>query len=204
MTIFDLIFIVCGLVIFGALLRGLYLAARGRLRDSGRVFGQVGAGATGYVSVLIIVSLVTPARQVAPGEAHCFDDFCVTIDSASRRSAADGASRVIVSGRLTSRAARRRQRENGLYGMLIDDRGAWHAMSPAGQRDLEGSGLGGGGLNGFVEPLGQTPFKIAFDGVGSSRTVRFVARHGWFPGALIIGGEESLLHSPSAVELTVR
>lgn len=205
MTLFDLLFLLCALVAIGALLRAGYLLARRRTGQAGALIVRLGAATAVYLAVVLVVSLASPGREIARGAPHCFDDFCITIDSAVRTRVLGTTSSdedfVVVSGRLST-TARRRQRETDIRGALLDEHGRTFAVSARGQQTLEMLGEAGSALNDFVEPMGQNPFKLAFEVPRTSRTLRFVTKHGWFPGAIIIAGEESLLHRPAVVNLS--
>ena len=64
-------------------------------------------------------------------------------------------------------------------------------------------GQAGSALTDFVEPAAKSSFALAFEVPQSSQRLRFVTKHGWFPRAIIIGDEESLMHRPTVVKFAV-
>jgi hypothetical protein len=206
MTIFDLLFLVCALVAIGTIVRAAYLALRGRSHLALRTLVRLAVGSAIYGVVLVVVSMVQPEREVAVGDPHCFDDFCIAVDSAARLgsigSVASAGDFVVVSGRVISKA-RRRQRETDVRGVLRDDEAGRHEVSTRGQQALRELGRAGNSLTDFVEPERPNTFELAFDVPKTSRTFEFITAHGWLPGALIIGGAESLFHRPTVVHVPV-
>lgn len=205
MTLFDLLFLVCALATIVVVIRVLYLMLRGRTSDATRTAKRWAIGAGIYLVALLATSIAQPGRTVAIGTPSCFDDFCIAIDSSSRAPTigphkARG-SFVIVSGRVISMMAGRRQRETDVRGVLRDDAGTRHEVSAAGQEALRATGRAGSSLTDYVAPSGTNRFAVAYDVPAASRSMDFIIAHGWFPGALIIGGEQSLLHRPAVVRL---
>jgi hypothetical protein len=207
-TVFDLLFLVGALATIGTLIRVLYLRLRGRARASARLVGRLGIGAGFYCIALIVASLVQPTRVLALGAPNCFDDFCIAVESAVWLKTIDSVHSegefVLVSGRVVSRARGRRQRETDVRGVLIDSLGERHEVSERGERALRAIGGTGANLTDFVDPMNANSFTLVFDVPASTRTVAFTTAHGWFPGALIIGSDESFLHRPSIVRLPFR
>ena len=205
MSIFDLVFALSFVTAVGTIVRVGYLFARRRSRQAIRVSTRLGVCTAAYGVVLVTVSAIQPTRTIGLGEPQCFDDFCVAIDGATRQAAIDTVTGqgdfVVVKGRTISRAGRRRQRETDIYGLLLDDRGGMHHVSERGENALRRLGLAGAELTDFVDPYGANSFTLAFEVPSDSRSFNFVTAHGAFPGALIIGGQQSLFHRPSIVPL---
>jgi hypothetical protein len=207
MTVFDLPFLACALAGIGGIVRLLYLLVRGKRASALALLRSLTVGAAIYVAVLVAVSAVAPGRVIPLGAPHCFDDFCVTVDSASTTRASGAASIdtnvVVLHGRVSSKA-RRRQREVDIHGVLIDDRGRRYEVSAQRQRALVDRGEAGSALDAFVEPYGRNRFALTFAVPSNAGSLGFVVAHGWFPGAIIIDGDESLLHRATVVPLAAR
>lgn len=205
MTIYDLVFLVSFLIVAGTVLRLAYLAARKRWPTARRLSQRLAAFIAVYFAALLACSAFQPAKTVALHEPQCFDDFCIAVDSAVRQpSIGTTAARgdfIVVSGRLVSRAARRRQRETDVAGVLRVDANDYVGISESGEAALRSMGLAGDSLTSFVEPLGSNAFKLAYDVPKSSRRFEFVVQHGAFPADIIIGDSQSFFHRRTAVEL---
>jgi hypothetical protein len=118
----DLLFIVLFLVAVGTLFAAGWFAARGLYGRVGRILLRLLAGATAYMLVVIVVSLILPRRAVEVGEPQCFDDWCVSVAGYKRVPEGDR-TEYRVELRLSSRARRISQRENHVVLYLTDQRG---------------------------------------------------------------------------------
>lgn len=209
--IFDLLFL---LMVFASviLLAAVFVALAARhARAAGWLLAFGGAGWLLYLSVLVVVSLVTPQRAVAMDQDRCFDDWCVAVEKATTTDALGrGASTVradgifhVVTLRLSNHARGRPQRAASAAVHLVDSRGRRYDVSLRGQAA-------------FIAQQGATAPLTATLGVGQSLEVVQVfdlpldaselgltIEHpvGFSPGWLIIGDEVSLLHKPTIVRL---
>lgn len=191
MNVFELLFIVVFFSTVGTLVAALVLALCGRVSRSLRALGVLGVVLVLYLGVVVIVSLISPRCVIPVGEAQCFDDWCVSVDRVER-SALDDSVAFDVTLCLSSRARRRVQREAGVSVYAVDGSGRRYEA----ETDPQAIGLAVALAPGesvltsrrFVLPAGAT-------GPG------LVVTHGWFPGAFIIGDDQSLLHKPAIVPL---
>ena len=194
MTLFDLVFLFVVLATLITLVIVVASVLLGRPRLAAKVLALYGVCLVIYLGIIILVSLTTPQRVLNWGENRCFDDWCIAVDDIARsESAMKVAYRVAL--RLSSRARRVAQRENGLVVYLEDEQGR------------------------RVEPVpdpAAKPFNILLQPGQSVTTTRvfevpsaasqhklIVAHEGFnsFPGIIIIGDDSSLFHKPTIVWL---
>jgi hypothetical protein len=127
-TIFDLVFIALFLISIGTLAVAAIFAILGRRgRAIGILKGLVIVVAI-YCGTVILVSLVAPRRVLTVGEPLCFDDWCITVEGAERT--ASQSEGYMVRLRLSSRARRATQRENGVVVYLTDANGTRYDPVP--------------------------------------------------------------------------
>src|SRR5947199_4497172 len=141
MTLFDLLFLILMLSVIVAAVRILYLSIRQRFRPARKTAIRLLLFVAAYMLVLVGFSIAEPQRQIAIGVPQCFDDWCITVENASRQ-AAIGELRArgnfyVVTVRVSSRAKGRPQRETDVRVYLVDAQGRRFDVSSAGQRQLE-------------------------------------------------------------------
>jgi hypothetical protein len=147
--------------------------------------GAVLAGVVGlYGAVLVGAALAGAPRQLRPGDAKCFDDWCAAM-VAARPDVPAG--RLLVDVRLENRGRGRAMRADLARAYLeVPGRGA---VAPEDGR----------GLQAFLRPGQQVDVELAFDPPGAtSAAARFVVVEGadtLGPGTFTIGGEGSPLHA---------
>ncbi len=205
MTVFDLAFLLALLITLGSMLRVAYLLLRRRRDQAVGVLARLALFAGAYIGLLVSVSIAQPRQTLALGGARCFDEWCIVVDSAQRRSTigtvrADGQF-IIVSARVLNQGRGRRQRETDVGARLLDDRGLLYAPTSRGQAALLQTGGGSAALTDFVDAGAVNSVRLVFDVPADSRGLAFVTVHAWFPHALIIGDAQSLLHEPVVVPL---
>jgi len=206
MSIFDLLFLVSMLGVAVAAVRVIYLLIRTRWRAAGRAASWLLMFIAAYMLVLAGFSIAEPRQEVAIGTPQCFDDWCITVEKASRQDDI-GTTRAtgtfcVATVRVSSRAKRRPQRETDVRVYLLDDRGRRFDVSSAGQRALEQQGLAGLPLTSFVDAGGAFEIRLAFDVPRDVRQLNLVKTSwSWFPFRLIIGDPQSWLHRPTVVPL---
>jgi hypothetical protein len=122
MNLFDLLFIVLFLAAVVTLLRAAIFAVRGRGRPALATLRRLTICAAAYLAVVAITSIFLPRTVLRPGEPHCFDDWCVAIESATRQPAGGGAA-YTVTLRMFSQARGISQRERNLAIYVTDNRG---------------------------------------------------------------------------------
>jgi hypothetical protein len=206
MTLFDLLFLILMVSVMGAVVRVVYLSIRRRFRPARNTLIRLLLFVAAYMLVLVGFSLAEPQRQIAMGVPQCFDDWCITVEKASRQ-AAIGATRAhgnfcVVTVRVSSRAKARPQRETDVRVYLIDAQGRRFDVSPAGQRQLEQQGQAGMPITSPAAPGGSFESRLAFDVPADARQLSLVKTSwAWFPFRLIIGDPQSWLHRPTVVPL---
>jgi hypothetical protein len=205
-SLFDLLFLFCFAAAVITAVRIGYLAIRRRFRAGGRVFVRLTVCVAVYMLVLLGFSLFEPLREVPIGTPRCFDDWCITVEQATRQ-ATIGTTRAagtfcVLTLRVSSRAKRITQREPDVYLYLTDESERRIEISPAGQQALAKAGLAGESVSSFVAPGESFESRVAFDVPDNARHLAFVkASHAWFPVRLIIGEPGSWLHRPTIVPL---
>ncbi|MEO7041257.1 MAG: hypothetical protein ABI035_03245 [Gemmatimonadaceae bacterium] len=205
MTLFDLAFLLGLLITLGSLPRATYLLLRRRRNKAVRVLTRLLLFAGAYMSVLVAVSIAQPKQTLALGRARCFDEWCIVVDNAQRRSSigtvrADGQF-IIVSARVLNQGRRRRQRETDVGARLLDDRGFLYVTSARGQAALVQTAGGSAALTDFVNAGSTIRVQLVFDVPNTTRNLEFLTVHSWFPHALIIDDAQSVLHEPVVVPL---
>jgi hypothetical protein len=206
MSIFDLLFLVSMFGVAIVAVRVIYLLIRTRWRAAGRAASWLLMFIAAYMLVLAGFSVAEPQQQVPIRTPRCFDDWCITVEEASRQDAI-GTTRAtatfcVATVRVSSRAKGRPQRETDVRVYLLDDRGHRFDVSPAGQRALEQQGLAGLPLTSFVDAGGSFESRLAFEVPRDVRQLSLVKTSwSWFPFRLIIGDPQSWLHRPTVVPL---
>lgn len=122
MMLTDLLFIALFLVTVATLLAAGWFAVRGQFGRARRILLRLLAGATAYMLVVIVVSLILPRRVVEVGELQCNDDWCIAIAGYKRVPEGDHAV-YKVDLRLSSQARRTTQREKNVVLYLTDQQG---------------------------------------------------------------------------------
>jgi hypothetical protein len=206
MTLFDLLFLALMAAVIVAAIRILYLSIRGRFRPARTTLIRLLLLGGVYMLVLVGFSLAEPQKQIPIGVPQCFDDWCITVEQASRQ-AAIGATRAhgtfcVATLRVSNRGKGQRQRETDVRVYVIDDQGHRFDVSPDGQRALEQNGLAGMPITSFAAAGGSFESRLAFDVPVDARRLSLVKTSwSWFPFRVIIGDPQSWLHRPTVVPL---
>jgi hypothetical protein len=129
-TIFDLLFLLTALATLVTLLSALGVAVIGRRALSLRMLGALGIAVAGYLVIGLLVSGMVPQRVIAVGDPWCFDDWCLSVEHATRTVGSSDVT-YAVDLRVESRAKRVTQRAAGAWLYVIDDRGRRYAPDPA-------------------------------------------------------------------------
>jgi hypothetical protein len=186
-------------------LGGIALSAlRGRqdrLRGTARLLAGYVAG---YAAVLLAVALMMPRRTLPQGTRECFDDWCIAGVGAVPSGTVpvpgcDGGNVWIGTLEVSSDAKRVRQRAADAAATLEDQSG--HRYPACATR-----AQGGGEPRGLRDELGpgdSFQVTLAFSLPAGARPAGFVISHGAFPGALIIGDDQSLAHRPTLLAVAL-
>jgi hypothetical protein len=192
MTIFDLLFIAVSFGTVGMLVLAGLAALLGRRARAFALLGRLGLLVGVYLSIVVLVSLVSPRRVLNLGEDLCSDDWCIAVTNVRRQPAEDTQS-YAVTLRVSSRARRRAQREQGVQVYLMDDRGRCYDAVPdpaAVPFDI------------LLQPQEAVHITRAFRLPADAQDpVLVVTREGWFPSLFIIGDSGSLFHKRTVVRL---
>ena len=192
--IFDTLFIVVVLASVVTVLTVLINLVRGHRQQAARLLAKYGVCLATYLAVVILVSLVSPQRVLGLGENRCSDDWCIAIEDIARSTSPSGAE-YVVTFRMSSRALRAPQRENGVVVYLVDEKGRRYgpAEDPAAVP-----------FNVLLQP-GEAVTTIRRFSVsnGSGKLGVVVSREGSnsIPGRFIIGDDTSLFHKPPIVRV---
>jgi hypothetical protein len=192
MTIFEPLFILLFLATVAALVTAAVAALRSRRPRALGILRRIAIGAAFYFAVVLIVAAaaVPPVRHM--GEPQCFDDWCITVTGAKQTGTASSQSwRVAL--RISSRARRVVQRENGAAVHLVDSKGRTYGPVPSDTAvPLDGTVGPGESFDAerrFELPPGATGVKLVFN------------HEGGFPIGAFIIGENQLFHDATAIAL---
>jgi hypothetical protein len=192
MGLFDLLFIVVFLATAATLLRAAFLAVAGHRASALALLSVLGISAGAYLSVIILASVFLPRTVMQMGDPRCFDDWCITVENATRRPVG-GRIAYLVTLRLSSTARRVSQREKSVAVYLTDDGGRRYNSTPQ-SADLP-----------FDIQLGPQESVTAtrtFEVPPDAQNLGLVITHeGGFPIDWFIIGYESWFHKPALVRL---
>jgi hypothetical protein len=190
LTIFDLLFLAIFLGSLFVLLIAAYQSLRGRFAKAGRLVLGFAIFWGIYLGIVIAVSLATPRRTVAIGEERCFDDWCITVESASAGPPA------VATLRVSSRAKRIRQSAPDTTVYLEDSDGKRYTARPSGGQPSFGTMIG---------PGESYETRREFDVPPEAHGLGLVVRHGSTgPGAIVIGDDSAMFHKPAIVKIPER
>ena len=199
MTVPDLVFIPSFLFCAFLLLRLAFLAIRGRWTKCRGTALTLILFVAAYAVALVGLALLTPRRELAPGQRKCYDDWCIAASGVEQQPTAalcPGAATVWVATLDVASVARRVQQRAPDTTVELED--ATGKRYPPCQlaglktiRDLIGPGQSISASLPFALPAGARP-------------VGFVVHHGAFPGLIIAGDDQSWLHDPTLLRIAVR
>ncbi len=176
--------------------------ARRQWRRAGRVLGMLALLVAGYLALVAAVSLARPRRERARGAPVCFDDWCVATTGAAlgpRPTGCPARSPVWLIGlEVSSRAKRVTQRE--LAAVAEAEDGAGRRFMPCGPAIPERGRVPG--LRDPVAPGDSFSLTLPFALPPGDTPAGVVVRHPYTPGAVIVGDDEALFHSPTLLRFT--
>jgi len=194
MTIFDLFFILIFFASVAMLAVVVVTALRGRGRQAVTRLAALGVCLALYLGVIALVSLASPPRVLALRQDRCFDDWCVAVENAARSPSPKGTA-LTVTLRVSNRARRVSQRENGVVVAVLDEKGRrFEAAAPREETPF----------NVLLQPGESVTTTRTFDVSGASGQLSLAVEHAGFsrfPGMFIIGDDSSLFHKPTIVHL---
>lgn len=194
MSVFDLLFICVILSVCVGILTALALWISGRRPAALRVAQLIGIGVVVYGVALVIVSEVSAPRELTSGQDRCYDDWCIAVVGAGPQTIG-GARVYAVTFRLSNRALRVAQREQGLVVHLLDQAGKrYEARAAPGELPFDTRLQASESVlttRWFDVPAGAAPLRLAIAHEGSAAA----------PGLFIIGDDSSWLHQPTIMKL---
>jgi hypothetical protein len=128
-TIFDLLFIAVFLATSLTLLVIVVAAIRGRSVQALHILKTLCIGLALYMGAVVVTSALLPRRLLNAGEPVCYDDWCIAVEGVSKQPSEKGIT-YNATLRLSSRARRVSQRENGIVVYLTDDRNNRYDPTP--------------------------------------------------------------------------
>ena len=199
MTLFDLVFLVSVLGVFGMVVTIAISAIRGRWKTASRLSTFLGLYLALYAAALICTALVLPRRFYSPGERRCFDDWCVaavSVEPAESLCGSDNGGREWVATIEVSSVARRiRQRARDARAELEDENGRRYRPCAA--------STAGNSLSDMLGPGESFRVSLPFRLPAAAIPAGVILHHGDFPGVVIIGEDHSFLHQPALQRLAV-
>lgn len=207
MNISDLAFILSFILIAVGLLGLLAAAVMRRWMLAKRLAFGLAFFACLYVLVLVGVSLLSPQRVLGMYEVRCFDDWCTAVEQVEKLPAIGSLDAkgdfYLVTLQVSSRAQHIAQRALDAAVYVLDERGMRYDPSIEGQRALESTGKAGLPLNSWLEAGASFTHTAVFDLPPDATHPGLVISHGAFPGLIIIGDDQSFLHKPTVVRLSL-
>ncbi len=194
MTLFDLVFLFAALATLTTLVIVFAGFLLGRPSLAAKVLALLGICLVIYLGLVVLVSLTTPQRVLDWGENRCFDDWCIAVEDVARsESGMEVAYEVAI--RLSSRARRVAQRENGLVVYLEDEQGRRFEPVPDPAAKP---------FNILLQPGQSITTTRVFEVPSAASQLKLIVAHegfNSFPGIIIIGDDSSLFHKPMIVRL---
>ncbi len=192
MSVFDLLFLVLFLASAGLWITAAGMALNGAGERALRILRAWAMGCGAYMAVVASSSLVGPRRVLRAGDPLCSDDWCLTVESATR-TVVGGRAEYRVHLRISSRALRVAQREKDAAVYLEDGQGRRYAPLPdptAVPLDVR------------LEPGESVAAARVFRLPGNARGAGLVLRHeGGFPIGWFIVGYETWFRAPTLLRL---
>jgi hypothetical protein len=194
MTIFDLLFIAVVFASLATLITAAIAAIRGHRAHALGILRKFCVCAIAYLTIVVMVALVSPQRVLNAGDPWCFDDWCLSVESVSRTPAPPQVS-CQVSLRIFSQARRVSQRAKGAWIYVIDQHGNRYAPEP----DPSAAPL-----DVLLQPGESVTTSRVFKLPADAGDLGLITGHGGpgcFPGCFIIGADASLFHKRTFVRL---
>jgi hypothetical protein len=191
MTIFDLLFLAVFLTSVITLAAAAYAAVRGRVPRAFSILSVWLVCAAVYLGASAAVAYVAPQRVIATGQPWCFDDWCLTVERATREGA-----NYTVNLLISSEAKRVAQRANGTWIYLRDENDTHYNPAPD-PAEVP--------LDVLLQPGESVPAKRSFSVPANVRELGLVTGHGGPPCGLmslvIIGNGGCLFHKQTMIRL---
>lgn len=192
MTIFEPLFILLVLTTIAVLFMAAVAALTGRPANALKLLRRLGIAAAAYFTIVLAVAALGTQKVYHVGDMQCFDDWCITVSGVAHAPAGAGQAWTVTL-RISSRAKRVSQRENGAAVYLTDSQHRRFAPDATASEPP---------LDTRLEPGESVETKRTFQLPPDAAGVSLVFAHeGGFPiGALIIG-ENEFFHKLAIVKL---
>jgi hypothetical protein len=202
---FELLFLFFVLASLISLTAALVLSLRNRRFAARRLLKVIGIAWAAYLSIVFLVSAITPQRIIPMHQDLCSDEMCFAIVNVQTRphiqTVRANGTFYIVTVRVSNHGRGRAQSERGLHARLYS-RGHEYEVSLAGQHAWEATHPEHVALTTRVGP-GQSAFSDqVFDIPEQTTDLGLVLSNGFGPGYFIIG-ECSLFHNPTLLSLSL-
>lgn len=186
MTIFDLLFIALFLSAIGTLIIAAGATIRGHGARALKILRRLAFLGVAYVGIVYIATAFSKQPVLRIGDRQCFDDWCIAVDAA-KRVPRDATARYDITLRISSRARRVAQRENGARDVYLVD-ADWKRYDPV--------PLGGEPpLNRLLQPGESVITQRTFELPSNARNVGLMLDHGSGPlGICVVIGECGAFH----------
>jgi hypothetical protein len=195
MTIFDLLFIAVVFASLATFVTAAIAAIRGRCIHALGILRKFGVCALAYLTIVVVVALLSPQRVLSVGDPWCFDDWCLSVEKVSLKPEPPQVA-CHVSLRIFSQARRVSQRAKGAWIFAIDRHGNRYPPEP------DPSAVP---LDVLLQPgesvVTSRVFKVPADSVAGIGLITGHGGPGCFPGCFIIGSDASLFHKRTFVLL---
>ena len=187
MTIADLLFLVSALFAMVLILGIAGSALIGRFKTTLRL-ARIATGFVGiYALTLVVTGMVRPRRIYSPGDTRCFDDWCIAAEGLTQSE-----NQWLATFQVSSMAKRVRQRAPDAWAELEDAQGRRY-------RSI-GPDTSGRQLTDELDPGELFHVSLPFEFPAGAEPVGAVIHHGDFPGVMIIGSDQSILHAPALMQ----
>jgi hypothetical protein len=205
--VFELLFIAFVLISLALLITAVVLAVGARGYRAKRLVTMLGVSWIIYLSIVFLVSAVTPQEIIPANQDLCFDEMCFGVVStqtvyelgpSNHRVSAKGAFRM-VTVRVSSRARRRVQSEQGLRALLWSP-GREYQVSASAQNAWEVAHPENAPLTSRLLPGQSVLSNQVFDVPKDALDLALVLSHGFTPGYFVIG-ECPIFHKPTILRL---
>ena len=195
MTIFDLLFIAVFFASLATLVTAAIAAICGRRNHALGILRKFGVCALAYLTIVVVVALLSPQRVLTVGDPWCFDDWCLNVENVILKPEPPQVA-CHVSLRIFSQARRVSQRAKGAWIFVIDRHGNRYAPEP------DPSAVP---LDILLDPgesvTTSRVFKVPADSLAGLGLITGHGGPGCFPGCFIIGSDASLFHKRTFVRL---
>lgn len=209
MKLTDLFFLAYVLFVFVLLVRIAIAAIRQRWASAVRLARLLAIFVVGYVLILLLVGFTMPRRTFASGERECFDDWCVAAFSATPAEGSSNLPCPPISGSdtwiaivdVSSDAKRVRQRARDARVELEDQSGNRYPSCAA---TIPQNAQPAHRLTDELGPGESFRVWLAFRVPHTAKPAGLVVHHGEYPGKFVIGDDQSALHHPTLLRLSIQ